>query len=148
LRDDIFEQYTALKDQLKLKHSFIDSLYTGELEKINLIKTGAFQEAEDVFIDDGETLIKIYSADFKIASLTDSICRIRGIDKVQFLELLKIESHTIIKEITAIEDNISIKLNKLLEEKERLISNLGREMDEVKKTINNLSDISRIKKNI
>ncbi len=148
LRDDLIEYYIKLKEQLKIKYSLIDSLYTGEMSKINLIKTGAFQEAEDIFIDDGEIFSKIDSADFEITSLIDNICRIRGIDKIKFLKLFQTESHPIITEAYEIERNTSNKLEKLVEEKEKFISNFGKEMDEVKKTIKTLADISRIKKQL
>ncbi len=148
LRDDLIEYYKKLKEQLKIKYSLIDSLYAGEFEKINLIKTGAFQEAEDVFTDDAEILSKIYSADFEITSIIDDICRTRGIDKIKFLKLFKTESHPVITEAYEIEKNISNKLGKLLNEKDNFILNLGKEMNDVKQTIKTLSDISRIKKNI
>ena len=148
LRDDLIEYYKKLKEQLKIKYSLVDSLYTGEFEKINLIKTGAFQEADDIFIDDAEIFSKIYSADFEITTIIDNICRIRGIDKIKFLKLFKTESHPDITEACEIEKNISNKLGKLLKEKEKFILNLGKEMNDVKKTINTLSDISRIRKNI
>jgi hypothetical protein len=147
LRDDLVTYYTELKDQLNIKHSLLDSLYTGELEKINLLQTGNYKEAEDHFIDDEKTLSEIDSADFEISKITDNICRLRGIDKTQFQNLLKTESNPIIKEVMEIDGRINIKLKKLLGEKEKLISGLAGEMDELKNTIKTLSDIERIKKN-
>ena len=146
MRDDIQHLARELLKHYQRKLTFLKKIHTSEIDKRYYLKTGSFDELEELISNDFISIEKINSIDVDIMSIKARICDIAGIENNAFERIFLNYSNEIVERINSVMIEIRNILFLIQTERDILIKEMEIQRNSLKTDIRSLSFYGKLKK--
>lgn len=144
LRDDLSALFAKIHILYKEKLLHFEILSSNEIQLRNCLQSDNVSGIIDILENDKDIFDKLDSIEFDINSLTDQICQVSGIDKNDFNKSFLNRPDEPIPEVKTLKNLTDKKLSDLINEREKLITNMEKKLDSMAIDINTLKKIRKL----
>ena len=144
MRDDLLNLFQLLTAQYRKKLSCIEKLAGNEIQLRFLLSSGNSAGINDLLLQDKEIFIELDSIEFDIQSLIESACKITGIEKNSFEKYFFSRDEEPLPELKALKATVKEKMLNLIDERDKLILDMGKKLEEIRMDIDSLKKINEL----
>ncbi len=124
MRDDLSQLLSDLIRINKKKHTLFEKIYLLDYECLHYANAGDMEKAEDLLKDIEDLKTGIDTLEFDSGQTTDEILKRTGMNRIEFKRLIENGDDENIRELKAINLSTGNLINKLIENREKLISRM------------------------
>ncbi len=125
MRDDVSRLLSGLISTTRKKYSLFEEIYRLDSDCFHYLNTGDLDKTEDLLKSIENLRTEIDTLDFESARTKEKILKTAGIDESEFNRLLEKGDHEKLGELKALKRDMRNILNKLVRNREKLISKMG-----------------------
>ncbi|HON79090.1 MAG TPA: hypothetical protein PK544_11400 [Spirochaetota bacterium] len=146
MRDDIQQLALELLKHYENKLALLKKILTSETDKRYYLKTGSFDELEELFSNDNHIIDIVNTIDVDIMNIKSRICNISGIEEKAFERLFFHTQNEVSGELKNKIAEIGKVLTSIQEDRKYLIQNMEQQRNSLKTDIQSLSFYGKFKK--
>ena len=146
MRDDIQQLALELLKHYENKLALLRKILTSEIDKRYYLKTGSFDELEELFSNDNHIIDIVNTIDVDIMNIKSRICDISGIEEKAFERLFLHTQNEVSGELKNKIAEIGKVLTSIQEDRNYLIQNMEQQRNSLKTDIQSLSFYGKFKK--
>ncbi len=125
LRDDLSQLLSDLIRINKNKYSLFEKIYRLDYECLHYVNAGDTEKAEDLLKHIEDLKTEIDTLEFDSGQTTDKILKTAGMDRIGFKRLIEKGGDEKTRELKSLNLTTGNLINKLIENREKLISRMG-----------------------
>ncbi len=125
MRDDLSQLLSDLIRINKKKHTLFEKIYLLDYECLHYVNAGDMEKAGDLLKHIEDLKTEIDTLEFDSGQTTDEILKTAGMNRIEFNMLIKNSDNGKLRELKTLNSKTENLVNKLIKNREKLISRMG-----------------------